>query len=152
MARPGESPVLAQRAVSEEQEGSSQTILLARRTRTITLCSPGTRARLGALGVGRVRTLRAVGDSSGPSEDKVNKQVWKKRTWSLAAALPGSQGVSQGKESVLSDSGRAGEITAGVRRVRSLAFLSILCECSSLAPDVQIIEALLWRNGFSAAC
>ena len=31
--------MLAQRAVSEEQEGSSQTILLARRTRTIQRCS-----------------------------------------------------------------------------------------------------------------
>jgi len=41
---------------------------------------------------------------------------------------------------------------AGVGRVRSLAFLSILRECSSLAPDAQIIEALLWRNGFPAAC
>src|ERR1700704_540489 len=36
------------------------------------------------------------------------------------------QGASQGEESVLADSGRAGEITARVGRVRSLAFLSIL--------------------------
>jgi len=36
------------------------------------------------------------------------------------------QGASQGEESVLADSGREGEITAGVGRVRSLAFLSIL--------------------------
>jgi len=43
--------------------GNHQTILLARRTRTMKLCSPGTRARLGALGVGRVRILRAVKDS-----------------------------------------------------------------------------------------
>jgi len=34
--------------------------------------------------------------------------------------------VSWGKEAVLADSGRAGEKTAGVGRVRSLAFLSIL--------------------------
>ena len=34
--------------------------------------------------------------------------------------------ASQGEESVLADSGREGEITAGVGRVRSLAFLSIL--------------------------
>jgi hypothetical protein len=34
--------------------------------------------------------------------------------------------VSQGEESVLADSGRAGEITVRVGRVRSLAFLSIL--------------------------
>ena len=36
------------------------------------------------------------------------------------------QGESQGKESVLADSGRAGEITVRVGRVRSLDFLSIL--------------------------
>jgi len=35
----GTIPVLAQRAASEEREGSSQTILLARRTRTIKRCS-----------------------------------------------------------------------------------------------------------------
>ena len=40
--------------------GNSQTILLACRTRTMKRCSPGTRARLGALGVGWVRMLRAV--------------------------------------------------------------------------------------------
>ena len=37
---------------------------------------------------------------------------------------------------------------ARVGRVRSLAFLSILHECSSLASDVQIIEVLLCQNGF----
>jgi hypothetical protein len=36
------------------------------------------------------------------------------------------QGASQGEESVLADSGRVGEITARVGRVRSLDFLSIL--------------------------
>ncbi len=36
------------------------------------------------------------------------------------------QGASLGEEAVLADSGRAGEVTAGVGRVRSLAFLSIL--------------------------
>jgi hypothetical protein len=35
-------------------------------------------------------------------------------------------GASQGEEPVLADSGREGEITAGVGRVRSLACLSIL--------------------------
>ena len=35
-------------------------------------------------------------------------------------------GASLGKEAVLADSGRAGEVAAGVGRVRSLAFLSIL--------------------------
>ena len=39
---------------------SSQGALFARRTRTMKRCSPGRRARLGALGVGRVRNLRAV--------------------------------------------------------------------------------------------
>ena len=37
-----------------------------------------------------------------------------------------SQGASLGKEAVLADSGRAGEVGAGVGRVRSLDFLSIL--------------------------
>ena len=41
--------------------------LLARRTRTMKQCSPGTRARLGAIGVGRVRKLRAVKGSLGHS-------------------------------------------------------------------------------------
>ena len=36
--------MLAQREVSEEQEGNSQTILLARRTRTIKLCSSDARS------------------------------------------------------------------------------------------------------------
>ena len=36
------------------------------------------------------------------------------------------QGAAQGKESVLADSGREGEITARAGRVRSLVFLSIL--------------------------
>ena len=36
------------------------------------------------------------------------------------------QGASLGEEAVLPDSGRAGEVAAGVGRVRSLAFVSIL--------------------------
>jgi hypothetical protein len=44
---------------------------------------------------------------------------------SLAAALLGTRRVL-GEEAVLADSGRAGEVAARVRRVRSLAFLSIL--------------------------
>ena len=44
--------------------------LLARRTRTVNLCSPGARARLGALGVGRVRMWRAVKDSLSHPLDK----------------------------------------------------------------------------------
>ena len=43
----------------------------------------------------------------------------------VAAALLG-KGASLGEEAVLADSGRAGEVAAGVGRVRSLAFLSIL--------------------------
>ena len=35
--------------------------------------------------------------------------------------------ASLGEEAVLADSGRAGEVAAGVGRVRSPAFLSILC-------------------------
>jgi hypothetical protein len=42
------------------------------------------------------------------------------------------QGASQGEEAVLADSGRAGEIFARVGRVRSLVFLSILRESSSV--------------------
>src|SRR5438132_845492 len=85
----------------EQQEGGSQTILLARRTRTIRLCSsdarsegqsgrspggevgkigrpsPGFMARLGVPVGGRVRTLRAVGDSSGSSKDNVHEQARK---------------------------------------------------------------------------
>ena len=37
-------------------------------------------------------------------------------------------------------------------RVRSLAFLSILRGCSPLVQNVQAIEVLPCRNGFSAAC
>jgi hypothetical protein len=39
----------------EDEEG-------ARGTRTVKRCSPGTRARRGALGVGRVRILRVIED------------------------------------------------------------------------------------------
>ena len=35
----------------------------------------------------RVRTLRAVGDSSGPSEGNVDEQAWKDHRWSITAAL-----------------------------------------------------------------
>ena len=50
------------------------------------------------------------------------------------------QGASQGEESVLTESGRAGEITARDGRVRSLDFLNSLREC---APGVA--------NSFSEA-
>ena len=48
-------------------EGSGQGALLARRTRTMKRCSRGKRARLGAVGVGRVRMSRAVKGSLGHS-------------------------------------------------------------------------------------
>ena len=52
------------------------------------------------------------------------------------------QGASQGEEAVLADSGREGEITARVGRVRSLVFLSILQECYPVGPYVRNIEVL----------
>ena len=51
-------------------------------------------------------------------------EYMKDRTEELRPCL--GQGASQGEESVLADSGRAGEITARVGRVRSPAFLRIL--------------------------
>ena len=50
------------------------------------------------------------------------------------------QGASLGEEAVLADSGRAGQVTAGVGRVRRLAFLSILIEATFVVLAVQIIE------------
>jgi hypothetical protein len=70
---------------------------------------------------------------------------------SLAAALLGT-GASQGEESVLADSGREGEITAMVTRVRSLAFLSTLGDYSPVVTHVRTIEVLADQNSFSAAC
>jgi len=43
-----------------------------------------------------------------------------------AASTPPGKGVSQGEEAVLADSGWAGEITAGVERVRRGIF-SVFC-------------------------
>jgi len=60
------------------------------------------------------------------------------------------QGASQGEESVLADSGREGEITAWVGRVRSLDFLSILRECSSVPPHLRTIEVFACQYSFSA--
>jgi len=59
--------------MGREQPGA----LLARRTRTFRKCSPGTRARLGALGVGRVRMLRAV--ASQPRHPRF-KECWRGQT------------------------------------------------------------------------
>jgi type II secretory pathway pseudopilin PulG len=47
------------------------------------------------------------------------------------------QGASQGGESVLADTGREGEINAGVGRVRSLAFLSLLRDSPSLSGETR---------------
>ena len=52
------------------------------------------------------------------------------------------QGASLGEEVVLADSGRAGEETAGVGRVRRLTFLSILLECSPVVAYVRTIIVL----------
>ena len=52
--------MLARSVVSEEQEGNSQTILLARRTRTIKLCSSD---------------ARSEGQSGCSPEGEVNKRV-----------------------------------------------------------------------------
>ncbi|MGH7221399.1 MAG: hypothetical protein ACREI1_13855, partial [Nitrospiraceae bacterium] len=62
------------------------------------------------------------------------------------------QGESQGDVSVLAGSGREGEITARVGRVRSLAFLSILRECFPVISHVRSIDALLCQHSFSADC
>ena len=87
--------------------------------------SPGQLARLGVPVGGRVRKLRAVGDSSGSSwatyTSKLGRIIFGHSLWPCQG-----QGASQGEESVLADSGRAGEITARVGRVRSLDFLNSL--------------------------
>jgi len=56
--------------------------------------SPGLMARLGVPLGGRVRKTRAVGNSSGPSQDKVNKRAWKNYLELLAAALFGKRRVA----------------------------------------------------------
>ena len=48
--------------------------------------------------------------------------------------------ASLGEEAVLADSGLAGEVAARVGRVRSLIFLSILLEATSIVLDVEAIE------------
>ena len=58
------------------------------------------------------------------------------------------QGASLGEEAVLADSGRAGEVGAGVGRVRSLAFLSILQGCSRVVPHGGTIEDLVCQKSF----
>ena len=52
----------------------------------------------------------------------------------------------------MADSGRAGEVAAGVGLVRSLAFLSILRERPLAGLHVRAVEVLARHNGFTAAC
>ena len=44
------------------------------------------------------------------------------------------------------------QVILGQTHFIKTACLSILRECTPLVPDVQAIEVLLCRNGFSAAC
>jgi hypothetical protein len=53
------------------------------------------------------------------------------------------KGVSLGEETVLADSGRVGEITARVGRVRRTNFLSILREYYSVAPTMRSLEVII---------
>jgi hypothetical protein len=62
------------------------------------------------------------------------------------------QGASQGDESVLAGSGREGEITAGVGRVKSLAFLSILRGILLLIQTCRFSDVFACLQSFSAAC
>ena len=72
------------------------------------------------------------------------------------------QGASLGEEAVLADSGRAGEVAAGIGRVRRLAYLSILRKYSSVMSHVlacvyphadrRTIDVLAYRHSFSATC
>jgi len=95
--------------------------------------------------------LLAAGDSLEPSSSTYTSKLGR-TIFGCRCGLVWGKGVSQGEEAVLADSGRVGEITASIGRVRNLIFLSILQEWSGLVPDVLAIEVLLYRNSFSAAC
>jgi hypothetical protein len=91
-------------------------------------------------------------------KDSLNARSWDHPSHLLVKAVNGrllrpcmGQGVSQGKESVLADSGWEGEITARVGRVRSLNFLSILRECSCVVVYLWTTEVLAHRHSFSSA-
>ena len=84
-----------------------------------------------------MNTSRKLKKSASTKKVEVQAKVEITRVWSLLNLDLGlillhslrpcwGQGASQAEEAVLADSGRAGEATAGVGRVRSLAFLSIL--------------------------
>ena len=62
------------------------------------------------------------------------------------------QGASLGEEAVSADSGRAGEVTARVGWVRSLAFLSTLPRYTPVIPDVQSNDISAYPQSFSVAC
>ena len=57
-----------------------------------------------------------------------------------------------GEEADLADSGRAGEVAAGVGRVRSLAFLSILLGYAFVIPHVQLVDFEGAHISFYAVC
>jgi len=88
----------------------------ARRVRTIRMCS------LDARGLGPIQAT-----------------LLKASNTLLRPCL--GQGASLGEEAVSADSGRVGEVDAGVWRVRSLAFLSILQGCLPVVPYVRTVEA-----------
>ena len=52
------------------------------------------------------------------------------------------QGAPQGEEAVLADSGREGEISAGVGRVRRLDFLNILRGCVLLSQTCGALDSM----------
>jgi hypothetical protein len=74
---------------------------------------------------GRVKKLRAVEDQSDSIPKERTSKLGKINLWSLLRPCP-RNGASQGKESVLADSGWEGDITARVGRVRRTVILSIL--------------------------
>jgi hypothetical protein len=62
------------------------------------------------------------------------------------------QGTLQDEESVLADSGREGEITAGVGRVRKLGIVSILQGRFLITSDMLVVDFKITQNGFSGTC
>ena len=115
--RPGRPPARGTRALGRmgrERPGA----LLARRTRTIRMCSfdarskgqPGPLPLREVYEVGNLRWTCAVGDLSGPSWDSIHEQAWKDFFGHSMRPCLG-QGASW---------------RARVGRVRSLAILSVL--------------------------
>ena len=52
----------------------------------------------------------------------------------------------------MADSGREGEISARVGRMRSLAFLNILRSVHPIVPNLRISDVLACPHSFSTAC